>query len=232
MGDKAKKARRFVFAIYLVVLHIVAGYFLTDLLVRRYVRIEGLSLTAVSSPPAVELPTPHPQDTPFSTPEPIPTIANAATAPQPAIPQNILSIPVEGITVDKLYDSFSDARSAGRYHDAIDIPAPAGTPVIAAADGKIARFFDSEAGGVTIYQLTDDQAYVLYYAHLQRRADDIAVGQRVARGKVIGYVGDTGNAGTGNYHLHFSVARVNDPTRFWEGTYLNPYPLLRGQPLP
>jgi murein DD-endopeptidase MepM/ murein hydrolase activator NlpD len=69
-----------------------------------------------------------------------------------------------------------------------------------------------------------------YYAHLQRRADDIHEGDLVKQGRTIGYVGDTGNAGPGNYHLHFSIARVADPKRYWEGTYVDPYPyLMSGQ---
>lgn len=231
VGEKLKKARRFVFALYLLGLHLVAGYFIIDIVLRRYVYISETKLADVDSPPLAQLPTPRPEETPFSTSEPLRTNTNSSQA-IPALPPNVLSIPVAGITVDQLRDSFSDARSTGRFHDAIDIPAALGTPVIAATDGEIVRFFDSEAGGITIYQLTDDRAYVLYYAHLQRRADDVALGQRIARGQTIGYVGDTGNAGLGNIHLHFSVARVNDPKRFWEGTYFNPYPFLRGEPLP
>lgn len=230
MGEKLRKARRFVFALYLVALHLVAGYFIVDLVLRRYVHISGTSWADVDSPPAAELPTPKPEETPFSTPEPALTNTNSSHA-IPALPDNVLSIPVAGIAVSELRDSFSDARSEERFHDAIDIPAPLGTPVIAAVNGEIVRFFDSEAGGITIYQLTDDRKFVLYYGHLQKRADDIAVGDRVTRGRIIGFVGDTGNAGVGNFHLHFSVARVSDPKRFWEGTYLNPYNLLRGQPL-
>jgi murein DD-endopeptidase MepM/ murein hydrolase activator NlpD len=231
MGERARKAGRFIFAVYLVALHLVAGYFLIDLLIRRYVHIGGLDWSAVNPQPTPELPRPEPEETPFSTPDPLPTPADPLAA-QLSLPANQLSIPVAGITADKLYDSFSDARSADRYHDAIDIPAPAGTPVLAALDGEIVRLFDSEAGGITIYQMTDDRRYVLYYAHLQSRAAEVTVGKRVSRGTTIGYVGDSGNAGTGNFHLHFSVAKVNDPKRFWEGTYLNPYPLLRGEPLP
>jgi murein DD-endopeptidase MepM/ murein hydrolase activator NlpD len=88
------------------------------------------------------------------------------------------------------------------------------------------------AGGITIYVLGDDGKYMYYYAHLQRRADDVKEGDHVDQGKVIAYVGDTGNAGPGNTHLHFSIAQVTDPKRFWEGTYLNPYPLLRSGTAP
>jgi murein DD-endopeptidase MepM/ murein hydrolase activator NlpD len=105
--------------------------------------------------------------------------------------------------------------------------APAGTPVLAVADGQIAKFFDSKAGGTTIYELSPDRKFVYYYAHLQSRAADIHEGDVVKQGKVIGFVGDTGNAGPGNYHLHFAISAVTDPKRFWEGTPVNPYPLLR-----
>lgn len=138
-----------------------------------------------------------------------------------------LIIPVEGVRPDQLQDTFMDARSEGRIHDAIDIPAPAGTPVLAAADGEIVRLFQSERGGTTIYQLSPDKKLVYYYAHLQRYADGLTAGKFVRQGEVIAYVGDTGNAGVGNYHLHFSISVIADPQRYWEGTNINPYPLLR-----
>ena len=138
-----------------------------------------------------------------------------------------LIVPVRGVKPEQLSDTFSDSRSEGRFHDAIDIPAPAGTPVLAAADGEIVKLLDSERGGTTIYQRTADGRFVLYYAHLGQRADGIRIGLRILRGETIAYVGDSGNAGSGNYHLHFSVARITDPKRPWEGQYLNPYPLLR-----
>jgi len=110
--------------------------------------------------------------------------------------------------------------------------APVGTPVLAAAKGEIVKFFDSVPGGITIYQASEDKKFIYYYAHLQRRADNLAPGTVVAQGTVIGYVGDTGNAGAGNYHLHFSIARVPDPKRYWEGSYLNPYPFLKTGTVP
>ena len=137
-----------------------------------------------------------------------------------------LLIPVVGVRPNQLLDTFADARSDGRVHDAIDIPAAAGTPVVAAAEGRILKLFQSERGRTTIYQLSQDEKLVFYYAHLQRYADGLAEGAHVKRGDVIAYVGDTGNAGVGNYHLHFSIAVVNDPKRYWQGTNINPYPLL------
>jgi murein DD-endopeptidase MepM/ murein hydrolase activator NlpD len=138
-----------------------------------------------------------------------------------------LIIPVDGVKPDQLLDTFTDARSEGRVHDAIDIPAAAGTQVLAAADGEIVKLFPSERGGTTIYQFSADKKLVFYYAHLQRYADGLVAGKYVRQGDVIGFVGDTGNAGAGNYHLHFSVLVIADPKRYWEGTNINPYPLLR-----
>ena len=138
-----------------------------------------------------------------------------------------LIIPVAGVRPDQLIDTFTAARSEGRSHDAIDIPAPQGTPVVAAADGEITKLFQSERGGTTIYQLSPDKKLVFYYAHLQRYADGLVAGKSVKQGEVIAYVGDTGNAGTGNFHLHFSIAVLADPKRYWEGTNINPYPILR-----
>ncbi len=149
------------------------------------------------------------------------------TIPVPeATPANLI-IPVPGVRPDQLRDTFSEARSEGRIHDAIDIPAPRGTPVLAAADGAIVKLFQSDRGGTTIYQLSTDSKFVYYYAHLEHYAEGLVMGHFAKQGETIGYVGDTGNAGAGNYHLHFSISVVSDPKRYWEGTNINPYPLLR-----
>ena len=174
--------------------------------------------------PAVELPPGNPiaVGTPLP-PEPIPT-----PTPESAsfVGRLNLIVPVAGVRPDQLIDTFDAARSEGRVHDAIDIPAAAETPVLAAAEGKIVKLFQSERGGTTIYQLSANQELIFYYAHLSRYADGLAEGNIVKQGEVIAYVGDTGNAGPGNYHLHFSIAIVADPKRYWEGTNINPYPLL------
>ena len=140
-----------------------------------------------------------------------------------------LIVPVAGVRPEQLLDTYADARSEGRTHDAIDIPAAAETPVLAAADGKILKLFQSERGGTTIYQFNANQELVFYYAHLSRYAEGLTEGSLVRQGEVIAYVGDTGNAGAGNYHLHFSIAMVSDPKRYWEGTNINPYPLLQNR---
>jgi murein DD-endopeptidase MepM/ murein hydrolase activator NlpD len=136
---------------------------------------------------------------------------------------------VQGVTPVQLVDTFTASRAEGRAHDAIDIPAPKGTPVLAAADGTVVKLFYSVPGGITLYQLDPDNRTIYYYAHLDRYADGIVEGRVLRRGETIGFVGDTGNAGAGNYHLHFSVSIVDDPKRYWTGTNINPYPLLGGK---
>jgi peptidoglycan LD-endopeptidase LytH len=139
-----------------------------------------------------------------------------------------LLIPVAGIRPHQLRDSYHDPRAGGRTHHAIDIMAAEGTPVLAAADGTIFRLRQGGLGGIAVYQLGADGRTMLYYAHLQGYAPGIREGLPVRRGEVIAYVGDTGNAGRGNFHLHFSVGRLVDPARWWETENVNPFPLLAG----
>ncbi len=225
MRTTGQKIKRGLIIVYLISIHGVLVYFVGERILMRYSSFQPFLRGAVSDPTAsTPIPSPLPVPDEFADPTPAPT-PEVSSAPVSSGPG--LVIPVLGIRPDQLIDTFSDSRSEGRFHDAIDIAAPAGTPVVAAADGTIVKFFDSERGGITIYQLTSDQKYILYYAHLQRRADGVTVGMSVTKGATIGYVGDTGNAGAGNYHLHFSIARSTDPKRFSSGTYLNPYPLLK-----
>jgi len=140
-----------------------------------------------------------------------------------------LALPVVGIKPDQLTDTFDDARSAGRRHDAIDIMADEGTPVIAASDGTIEKLFNSVRGGITIYERSPDQKWIYYYAHLSAYAPGLHEGQQVKRGEVIGRVGHTGDASAAGPHLHFAVNSMAPGERWWNGTPINPYPLLAGK---
>ena len=143
----------------------------------------------------------------------------------PIIQPSGLAIPVAGIQPRQLYDSYADARGTERSHNAIDIMAPEGTPVIAAADGIVEKLFLSQGGGgITIYVRTDDNRFVHYYAHLAAYAPGLREGQRVRRGDVIATVGMTGNAQSP--HLHFAIHRMQAGERWHQGEPLNPYPLL------
>jgi murein DD-endopeptidase MepM/ murein hydrolase activator NlpD len=137
-----------------------------------------------------------------------------------------LLIPVEGYTADRLVRSFDDARGS-RKHEAIDLLAPRGTPVRAVEDGRIARLFFSKAGGITIYQFDPTARYCYYYAHLDRYAEGLKENDAVRRGQIIGYVGTSGNAPKDTPHLHFAVFRLTDEKRWWEGTPIDPYDVLR-----
>ncbi len=138
-----------------------------------------------------------------------------------------LLIPVQGVAASSLVDTYLQARGQGRRHDAIDIMAPRGTPVLAVADGVVMKLFQSVRGGITLYELAPDRRTIYYYAHLDHYAAGIAEGQPLRRGQVLGYVGNTGDAGPGNYHLHFEVSTTTDPRKYWGGLSQNPYPLLR-----
>ena len=139
-----------------------------------------------------------------------------------------LLIPVQGIRASQLTDTFTQAREGGaRVHDAIDIMAPLGTPVLAAASGTVEKLFTSNAGGLTIYLRSPDRRTIHYYAHLASYAPGLSEGQNVRAGQTIGAVGFTGNANAEGPHLHFAVMQTS-PAAPWyrQATAINPYPLL------
>lgn len=140
-----------------------------------------------------------------------------------------LAIPVAGVKPGQLLDTFDQARAAGRRHDAIDIMAAEGAPVIAAADGTVEKLFNSVRGGITIYERSADRRWIYYYAHLQSYAPGLREGQRVRRGQIIARVGHTGDASAAGPHLHFAINQMAPGERWWHGTPINPYPLLAGK---
>ena len=161
-----------------------------------------------------------------------PVVAPAPVARGPAAAATDggrLLVPVAGIARDHLTDSWGQDRGGGaRAHHAIDIMAPVGTPVRAAAAGRIEKLFDSRDGGLTIYQRSADGGTVYYYAHLSGYRRGLAEGQAVGAGEPIAAVGATGNADPGAPHLHFSIKRMQPGERWWQGQEVNPYPLLAG----
>lgn len=137
-----------------------------------------------------------------------------------------LQIPVQGVTADALFDNYSHGRNNGRVHQAIDIMAPEGRPVLATDDGVIRKLYDSDAGGLTIYQFDPTETRVYYYAHLEDYADNLREGMQVSKGDIIGYVGSSGNADDDAPHLHFAIHELGPHKRWWKGAPINPYPLL------
>jgi len=177
-------------------------------------------------------------------PEPAPQVARSGTivavkpekSPPVEVAQQVvvgpsgLALPVVGVKPTDLVDTYDAARGAGRRHDAIDIMAPEGTPVIAAADGTIEKlFFSAGGGGNTLYVRSPDQRWTYYYAHLQGYSPGLAEGQRIRRGQPIGRVGHSGNAAVAGPHLHFAINRMQPGERWWQGSPINPYPLLAGK---
>jgi murein DD-endopeptidase MepM/ murein hydrolase activator NlpD len=150
--------------------------------------------------------------------------ASASSATAGAKPK--LMIPVEGIKYAQLSDTFNQPRGTERHHEALDIMAPKGAKVVAVADGKLVKLFNSKPGGLTVYQFDPTETYAYYYAHLDRYADGIKEGMQLKRGDLIGYVGTTGNARADAPHLHFAVVELTPAKQWWKGTSINPYPML------
>ncbi|PWG03381.1 M23 family metallopeptidase [Sphingosinicella humi] len=142
-----------------------------------------------------------------------------------------LAIPVAGVKPNQLVDTYTQARAGGaRVHDAIDIMADQGTPVVAAAPGTVEKlFFSDGGGGITVYVRSPDKRWMYYYAHLAGYAPGLREGQQVKRGTPIGRVGSTGNANPEGPHLHFAIHRMQPGDGWWEGSAINPYPLLAGE---
>jgi murein DD-endopeptidase MepM/ murein hydrolase activator NlpD len=137
-----------------------------------------------------------------------------------------LLVPVAGQGPEDLVDTFDDARSGGRVHEAIDIMAPRGTPVVAVADGRIASVRTNRLGGKVLYLTSPDGRYRFYYAHLDGYAPGVTAGMTAFQGDTLGYVGNTGNARYTAPHLHFQVLEGSGRA-VHSGRKVNPYPLLR-----
>jgi murein DD-endopeptidase MepM/ murein hydrolase activator NlpD len=142
--------------------------------------------------------------------------------------ERLLSEPLADLKASDIHDTFYQTRGGGeRIHEATDIMAPRGTPVLAMDDGVIQKLFNSKQGGLTIYLFDVPSLYCFYYAHLDRYADGLKEGLFVKRGAVIGYVGSTGNADLNAPHLHLAIFELGPEKKWWEGNKpLNPYPVL------
>lgn len=186
------------------------------------------SAAAVSSPVVPDAPAdaaPSERHTPGAAA----TADPSAMLPAAAMPASGLLLPVRGVSPEQLNDTYNQTRGGTRIHEALDIMAPRGSAVLAATDGRVEKLFTSNAGGLTIYQFDPTGTHAYYYAHLERYAPGLREGQQLRRGTVIGEVGSTGNASPDAPHLHFAIFRLGPEKRWWEGTPVNPYPLLTGR---
>ena len=190
--------------------------------------------TLNSQPPTPEVEVlPSLKETPPAVAPPPPTVRPTDVAPVISIDsvedlrRRHLTLPVEGLHREDLRDTFHEMRGGGtRPHEALDVLVARNTPVLAVEDGSIAKLFLSDAGGITIYQFDPSERYVYYYAHLERYAAGLKVGDQVKRGQEIGYVGTTGNAPKDTPHLHFQVMLYRGRGQYWGGDPINPHPYL------
>ena len=159
-----------------------------------------------------------------SPPKPLASLAPQTSRKSDAILANLI-VPVEGVSRSRLNDTWGAPRDGGRTHKGIDIMADTGTPVRAAAAGKIIKLIESAKGGTTVYQTDENGRYIFYYAHLNGYAENLHVGQRVRQGELIAYVGETGNAPVP--HLHFEIQTQSSGRKWWRGVAMNPYPVLK-----
>lgn len=141
-----------------------------------------------------------------------------------------LQVPVPGVGPEALVDTFEDRRGDDRRHEALDIPAPRGTPVVAVDDGEVAKLFRSVPGGLTVYQFDRTRSVAYYYAHLDAYRDGLREGQALRRGDVLGSVGSSGNADPAAPHLHFAVFELGAERQWWKGRAVNPWPLFLDPP--
>lgn len=135
----------------------------------------------------------------------------------------LLIVPVAGVRPEQIPDSYL-AKRGSRMHNAIDILAPRGTPVLSADEGHVLKLRYNASGGITVYTTDPSGRIVYYYAHLERYRAGLAEGAPLGRGDTIGYVGTTGNAPPGVPHLHFQVTVMHTEGKFWAGTPVDPRP--------
>jgi murein DD-endopeptidase MepM/ murein hydrolase activator NlpD len=183
-------------------------------------------------PVPVGAPQPVPAGAPTSTPASTPASTPDASAAVPSANDEYLRarsilLPVAGADMSKVEDSFNEPRDGGRVHRAIDILAPRGTPVLAVERGTVEKLFTSAQGGLTIYEFDPSRTYAYYYAHLDGYAEGLHEHNRVERGAVLGYVGTTGNAPKNTPHLHFAIFKLGDDKKWWQGTAIDPFAVLR-----
>jgi murein DD-endopeptidase MepM/ murein hydrolase activator NlpD len=201
-------------------------------------------IPTVSNPPAAAAPAPAALALPAAAPQTATGVPVSAPAPNtdatPAVfavtPDGSdlsrlrardLDIPVRGFAAAQLHDNYTQGRAGGVLHEALDIMAPRGTPVLAVEDGRIAKLFLSKPGGITLYQFDPGGEFAYYYAHLDAYAEGIAEGGSLRKGQVIGYVGSSGNASADAPHLHFAIYKLGPEKQWWRGTPLNPWLVWR-----
>jgi len=180
-----------------------------------------------TEPPALPSPPPVAPEQNLTNPALPNTVKGQVPGNSAPLADRALGLPIVGLKPSDIQDTFAQSREGGeRRHEATDILAPRGTPVVAVDTGIIAKLFTSKPGGLTVYQFDPQQTYAYYYAHLDRYAEGLRENMLVKKGDLIGYVGTTGNAPADTPHLHFAIFELGPEKHWWEGKPINPYPLL------
>ena len=182
--------------------------------------VRGFGPAAIDS--ALRTDSAHTLDVIDSAPAALPSESNLTVL------QHELAMPLAGMSKAALHDTYNEMRGGGtRPHEALDILAPRGTPVLSATPGRVLKLFDSKAGGLMVYAADSTERFILMYGHLDAYQPGLAEGQPLRRGQQIGIVGTTGNASPTVPHLHFAIASSSDVKVWWKGSPVNPYPLLK-----
>jgi murein DD-endopeptidase MepM/ murein hydrolase activator NlpD len=138
-------------------------------------------------------------------------------------PDRKISMPFEDVSRRQIADTWHAPRGTDRQHEGQDIFAPKGTPILSATNGYIYKVGENNLGGQTVSVISAG-GRVYYYAHLDRYAPNLAVGDPVTTRTVLGYVGTTGNASGTPPHLHFGIYTMSGA--------INPLPLLTDRTTP
>jgi murein DD-endopeptidase MepM/ murein hydrolase activator NlpD len=178
---------------------------------------------AIPLPDASAPKRPSPSLSPAAQTEALPHEQPPSDTPR-SLPRNLL-IPVSGLSASSLVDNFNQMHN-GHRHEALDIMAARGTPVVAVDEGNVVKLFNSKRGGLTVYQFNDTQTWCFYYAHLDRYVHGLKEGMLLRKGDILGYVGSSGNAASDAPHLHFAIFELRPDRHWWQGTAIDPYPLL------
>lgn len=141
----------------------------------------------------------------------------------PAEPDAVLWMPVDGVRVAQVADTWGAPRGGGRGHQGQDVFAPRGTPVRSATYGIVFEVSDRFTGGRGVMVLGPGGVRY-FYTHFDAYADGLREGMAVTPETVLGYVGTDGNAAGTPPHLHFG-AYAFDPETCRHRAF-DPLPLL------
>lgn len=127
---------------------------------------------------------------------------------------------------DYFEDWYDAARSGGRTHQATDIMAPRGTPVVAPENGVVSQVGSNPLGGNRLW-VSGESGYHYYLAHLNTFAPGVTDGIKVQAGQLLGFVGNTGSgAKFTDPHLHIAIHWPSKSSK----PPLNPYVALKATP--